>query len=224
MKLLCAACLIVVTGGIAHGWKTHRWLPNTAIASAVARLDGVPDKIGRWVSESYEMSELHQEIGDIDGYVQREYRHLDTDARVHLLLVTGESGPISLHPPTACFSGRGFSIQGHQTIHTVADETADPSAKRHCLSQADFANTAVDDASLIRVYWGWSADGLWQSPDSPRMKFASEPVLYKIYVSERWFPQGDYEDDTGVAKRFLDDILASVKKAIGDSATIEGNQ
>jgi hypothetical protein len=32
------------------------------------------------------------------------------------------------------------------------------------------------------VFYGWSANGAWEASDHPRLAFASNPVLFKLYV------------------------------------------
>ena len=204
---------IIVLGGIAQGWMTHRWSENAAVADAAALLDAVPTQVGEWTSVDYELSKGEIEIGRIDGYLKREYTNQITGARVHFLLMVGEAGPISLHPPTICFAGQGYRVVGHQTHMTVKDERRQGRTFHDDFHQADFGNSALNDPALTRLYWAWSASGEWEAPSNPRVEYAGKPFLFKLYVSESWVPSGTVSD-TGAARLFLEDILPAVRAAL----------
>ncbi len=210
--LIAAGLAVLLGGGFAQGLMSHRWLPNTAVYNAALALNNIPTEIGNWTSEDVALTDADQKIGGIAGYVQRNYRDRTTGTEVSLLLVVGESGPISVHPPTACFSGRGYNVVRQPGVLAIAKSDDESSAAaitnpvtstNHIFNQADFANSAIDDVSLIRVCWAWSTNGHWEAPANPRLQFASRPYLYKLYVSERWIPNGDVNQDTGAAQQFL---------------------
>ena len=238
--LATAALVILACGGIAHGIITHRWMPNESVHLAVAAIQHIPSEIGSWTSEDIVLPETERQIGGIACYIQRTYRDRVTGTEVSLLLVTGESGPISVHPPTACFSGRGYHVvqepgltaiphgihknESKAETTTQADLLAENS-NNHLFREADFENNAIDDVALIRVYWGWSTDGHWQAPNNPRLHFASQPCLFKLYVSEQWVPNGNGDKDAGAALQFLKVALPviqhhlNVASAAKESAT-----
>ncbi len=203
---LFAAGLFVLVAGVAHGWRSHRWISNEAVANAVGQLEHIPRTVGRWVSEDQTLTDVEVTTGEIAGYVQRTYRHLDTGAVAHMLLVAGESGPIATHPPTACFTGRGF--------HVVRSPVIFKAEGGHYFHQADFRNAAVDSASLIRVYWAWSGNGLWEAAENPRLQYVGEPALYKLYFSEEWSPNGDEEVDAGAGRLLMQELLPMISGAI----------
>lgn len=212
--LVGAAFLLIVAGGIAEGLSTNRWLPNLAVARSVELLENVPAEFGNWTSEDLVLSDVDLQVGGIEGYVQRMYTDSRTGTKVFMLLVTGEAGPISVHPPTACFSGRGFHVVGQQKVMAIDERVDESSSRDHIFHAADFANTAVDDASLTRVYWAWSPDSQWQAPDNARMKFAGQSALFKMYVSERWVPTGDVRQSTGAAKSFLKEMIPVLSESL----------
>jgi hypothetical protein len=47
---------------------------------------------------------------------------------------------------------------------------------------ARFRKSASPTHEDLRIYWAWNAQGAWEAPGSPRLKFARFPVLYKLYV------------------------------------------
>ena len=221
--LIAAGLVVLLCGGLAQGLMSHRWLPNAAVQNATFALYDIPSEIGNWTSEDIDLPEADQKTGGIAGYVQRTYRDRSTGTEVSFLLVAGESGPISVHPPTACFSGRGYNVVRQPGILAIARSgTESPNAtitnpdasKNHVFNQADFANSAIDDVSLIRVCWAWSTNGHWEAPANPRLQFASLPYLYKLYVSERWIPNGDVRQDAGAAQQFLMTALPLLRERL----------
>ncbi|MEZ6126498.1 MAG: exosortase-associated EpsI family protein [Planctomycetaceae bacterium] len=212
--LTICALVLLIAGGLIHGLASHRWIANTAVEQAVRRLSAVPRTIGDWQSEELHLSDAELTIGGIAGYIKREYTHAQTGARVTLLLVAGEPGPISLHPPTVCFSGRGFHVYGHEAGCGIPYAEGEDDARRHLLRYADFTNPADVDPSMVRVYWAWTPDGCWQSPDLPRLTFAGESSLYKMYVSELWVPEPGVREDTGTARLFLETALPEITRAL----------
>lgn len=217
------AAAMIVCGGLVQGLSTHRWTPNVAVERAVSRLQAVPETVEEWTSETQQLSDAELTFGGIDGYIKREYINSQTGARVTVLLVAGDAGPIALHPPTVCFSGRGFHVVGHETAWSTPVDESRPEAGRHEFLSADFANPADADPSRIRVYWGWSVDGRWQAPDHPRMEFAGSPALYKLYVSERWLPDHSDTADTGTGRLFLESLLPQLTQALSDNHQQENN-
>ncbi len=207
--LIATALMLIVSCGMAQGWMTYRWTANTAVAEAVSLLERVPAQIGDWTAVDLEMSENEIEVGRIEGYIKREYINRVTEARVHFLLMCGEAGPISLHPPTVCFSGQGYRVVGQES-HTSIQGTEGCTFNFH---EADFGNSAIDDPTLSRLYWAWSTDGEWETPPNPRVEFAGKPALFKLYVSEQWVPRG-IMNDTGVAKSFMGEMLPAVRSAL----------
>lgn len=218
--LTLLAFSLVAAGGIAHGWMTHRWSDNPAVTDATVLLQTIPAVVGDWTSEEQQLSKAEVEVGGIAGYVKREYTNAVTGARVQFLLMVGDAGPISLHPPTVCFSGQGYHQFGRLSHFMVRTETRDGTRKSHLLQQADFGNSAVRDPTLTRLYWGWSTDGDWNAPENPRVEYAGAPALFKLYVSEHWIPHGDVQD-TGAARLFIRDMLPHISQALQPSAAQE---
>lgn len=222
MEILAGvAGAMMVCGGLVHGLSTHRWTPNVAVQQAVDKLQTVPVTVGDWTSEPLLLSDAELTFGGIAGYIKREYTNRQTGAQVTLLLVAGDAGPIALHPPTVCFSGRGFHVVGHEMAYSAPVDEDRADAGQHEFLSADFANPADADPSRIRVYWGWSVDGRWQTPDHPRVAFAGSSALYKLYVSERWLPQNQQDSDTGTGRLFLEAVLPQLTQALSPGSQQE---
>ena len=213
------ALMLIAIGGAAQGWMTYRWTANTAVADAVSRLDQIPMQVGDWTATDLRLTDNEVRVGRIDGYIKRAYVNQATGAQVHLLLMCGQAGPIALHPPTVCFSGQGYRVVGRQTQTSIADGNS-TSVQQYEFHQADFGNAAIDDATLTRLYWAWSTDGAWESAANPRVDYAGEAVLFKLYVSEQWLPTGDTKD-TGSGRLFMEQMLPVIRNALRSGSDVQ---
>ncbi|MEQ9411908.1 MAG: exosortase-associated EpsI family protein [Fuerstiella sp.] len=182
----------------------------SALQHAVARLEDIPQDIQNWTSVDGTLSEREQEVAGISGYVRRQYRNARTGYTVHLTVLCGPAGPISVHPPTACFEGIGYSLATGPAQTTV--RTGDQSP-RYEFNTSSFRQRDVSVPEIVRVFWGWGQDGTWTAPSNPRFEFRGQPYLYKIYVTDRRL---DAPDTTTLPRieAFLKDALPTLHAAL----------
>jgi hypothetical protein len=62
------------------------------------------------------------------------------------------------------------------------------------------------------VFWSWSADGRWLTPNYPRLTFASYPILYKLYVVRTLGDDEKGGSEASVA--FLQLLLPEVERCV----------
>ena len=182
---------------------------EVALNAAVQRLSEVPAQIGHWVSTSRELSQREIEVAGIRGYIRREYRNPKTGYTVNLTLLCGQSGPMSVHPPTACFQGVGYTLISGPAVKGV--DQAD--GARSELNTSSFRQGVTSVPEIVRVFWGWGNDGTWVAPSNPRFEFRGQTYLYKLYVTDRWL------EDTGrqslpQIETFLEDALPVIAAAL----------
>lgn len=211
--LLLVALVLVVASGLTQGYVQRRWASDDYLPEASSRLKDIPSEFGHWTSEELTLTDKEISTGRIAGYIRREYRHSQTNSMVGVLLMVGEAGPISLHPPTVCLAGQGFQMLRQPSTTSIPTSETKQSGDPSALFRADFRSGQSSDDLLTRLYWAWSTDATWQAADSPRFQFAGQPFLYKLYVTERWRPS-ESKKDTAVAYQFLKDFLPIVKTAI----------
>lgn len=226
--LIATGVAVLLCGGIAvQGLMSHRWLPNAAVQNAALVMNDIPSEIGNWTSEDIALPDADQKIGGIVGYVQRTYRDRTTGTEVSLLLVAGES-----YESPSIRRQRVFPVEDSTSCDSQAFSPSLSPAKNHqqrrprvqMFHKTMFSirptspTTAIDDVSLIRVCWAWSTNGLWEAPANPRLQFASQPYLYKLYVSERWIPNGDVNQDAGAAQQFLMTALPVLRERLESGA------
>ncbi|MCA9051174.1 MAG: exosortase-associated EpsI family protein [Planctomycetaceae bacterium] len=196
-----AAVLLLATGYV-HGILSGRWGDPEALARGVEHLKQIPSQLSGWTGTDMEIPETQLTIGQIRGYVSRRYEHED-GSQVDVLLLCGRPGPISVHTPDVCFRGAGFQLVQDTEYHlTKGDRTAD-------LVVGDFKKEGAGGASDgIRVFWGWmDPSGTISAPQNPRMAFAGQSCLYKVYVIRPLQQVGEQISEDDQCVRLLNALL-----------------
>jgi hypothetical protein len=175
LPILAAGGLLLAYGA-AEGTWTERWHHSHATEDAAARLATVPPTIGDWQSRDEELDPRQAVKAELSGSLLRHYINRTNGARLTVVLVCGRPGPISLHTPDVCFVGSGQVLVESPKAQPMPD---DHPAQFFVGRFRSGEETAVE---YSRAFWGWSANGDWSAPASPRFVFARAPALYKLYV------------------------------------------
>ena len=162
---------------------------------------------GQWAAT--QVSYPNPGAAGIVGYVRRRYTNERTGYQVHLTVLCGHSGPISVHPPTACFEGIGYKVVSgpNQTSVSADDDLS------YEFNASSFRQSDASVPEIVRVFWGWGTDGQWSAPENPRFAYRGRSFLYKIYVTDRWL------DETGETslpqiESFMKEALPTITAAI----------
>lgn len=175
-----AGVSLILVAGVVHGLQSQRWVSSTEIQTAADRLNDVPLKIGKWEGEVLEIPQAQLDIAGASGSLYRNYKSTDSGEVVQVMVVCGPHGPISVHPPTVCFTGAGWVVKALDETD-VSNEGGDQSLGRFRV--ALFEKSLPQGAVRMRTYWAWSSQETWSAPENPRFEFAGSRYLYKIYVS-----------------------------------------
>ncbi len=178
-----------------------------ALSAAAVRLQQLPETIGLWTSTAQEIDERELRLGEIAGYVRRQYRHAETGRTVVLTILCGAAGPLSVHPPTACFEGVGYSLISGPSVSGIIDDTA----KTVTFNKASFRLQGSAVSEVVRVFWGWSTAGEWDAPANPRLSFRGSPVLFKLYTVDRAW---ETADDFAQSETFLKEALPVIRTTL----------
>ena len=218
MRILTFAIAMatIIASGVAHGLVTSRWGLSQELKIAAARLREIPSKIGDWTSEDLEIPKSQLKRGEIENYVARRYVNVVDQSVVNVVIVCGRPGPIAVHTPDVCFQGTGNKMQ---TLPAKQPVETDDSMLLGELWVADFTKTSPTQQDNLRVYWTWSADGVWRAPnngyffDNPRWEFAAEPFLYKMYVTRGIRRVGESEGED-LCIKFLRQLIPQLKEVL----------
>lgn len=200
----------IAISGVISGLQTDRWGTSSDLDAAAARLELVPKTFGNWQSEEIPISERELEQAEAVGHLSRRYTNRGAGIAVQALIVCGRAGPIAVHPPTACFTSAGYEMRSAPGVQVVRVKGNPPLAQ---FRVADFEQNRAGMTSGIRIFWSWSNDGRWQTPETPRITFAGSGHLYKIYVLRAKSEQKESLEDDACSV-FLQEFLPELRKVV----------
>jgi hypothetical protein len=207
---LIIAIPIVIAAGYVHGRWIDRWSPAQAVEAATAKLAAVPTTLGDWQGRLIELDQKTIDRAGIAGYVMRRYEHGPSGTAVSVLLVCGRPGPIAAHTPEVCYGGAGFEPLGESAQQAIRPAPAGPPAE---FLTAVFGKPNAAVPTYLRIFWSWNGGEGWETSDSPRLRFARYPSLYKLYiVREMATADGAAGDDPSLA--FVKDLLPALDRAL----------
>jgi hypothetical protein len=179
-RLAAATMALVLTGatGVSHGLWTGRWRTDHTSSASAARVNRIPMTLGDWEGQELPLDRDEMGWAGIASGWMRRYENRVNGESVTVMLIAGAPGPISVHTPEVCYPASGYEQDGPSERRTIAIDDARPAQ----FWAADFRKETSPIPSRLRVYWAWGTAGTWSAPYSPRITFAREDVLYKVYV------------------------------------------
>jgi hypothetical protein len=209
--MLSAAGVVLLSGGV-HGYLTERWYRSTEVEEAAARLADIPEHFGPWTAAAEEPIPANElQAAGAEGCWQRSFTSATTGHKVHVVLMVGRTGQMSVHRPENCYPGQGYNLASGAPLRRTIKTTGGPDAE---FFTARFVKPEVTTGtSELRIYWTWNASGRWQAPEYPRATFAREPYLFKLYVI-RELPQRAERAEDDPATVFLRLFLPVLCRAL----------
>ncbi len=131
-----------------------------------------------------------------------------------MMLLAGPTGPIAVHPPTACYRGLGYTLAAEPATMSVPRNQANSNraASRDRFQVAEFIPPPHSMSPRVRVAWAWSNDGRWSAPEHPRVAFAGRPALFKLYVTTD--ASSTHDDAESTIDRFLEQALPELRNRL----------
>jgi hypothetical protein len=204
--IIACACLVLVASGVVHGVWTDRWAEATDLVDAANRLEQLPLKIGAWHGSVVEMDKDART--GLAGVIARRYVHATTGKVVTILLGCGRAGPVCTHTPEVCYAGSGYEVEKPKLFSLPASGT--PAAE---FWTARFVKERQTSKTHLRIFWAWHGADAWRVADNPRLAFAGEKVLYKLYVI-REMVQSDEPLETDACVEFMQELLPAVRQTV----------
>jgi Protein of unknown function (DUF3485) len=196
--------VLFLAAGVAHGVLTDRWSSPRSDVS----LDDVPFSIGGWDGTSAPKdAEQLPALGEGNDLILRRYTDRSSGASVLVFLTRGRAGPMAAaHSPMSCYPGAGFRCPSGPSVRGIESD-----GSRHAFRVATFSKTERASPVHARVFWSYSAAGVWEVPESPRLRFAGRKQLYKLYVIRPLArPDEPSEDDPAVP--FIEHLVAEIAR------------
>lgn len=178
--LLVVCALLLLAYGLVEGYWTDRWSISPELAQAPEKLRDIPLTIGPWVGEETELDPRQARQGRIQGSLLRRYTHSGNGEMLNLLIVCGRPGPITVHGPEVCLGASGYTLvrpEQQKSINSPGREDRDT------FWVGRFQRSRAALTEVMEVTWSWNATGDWQAVRNPRLYFAPQRVLYKLYIS-----------------------------------------
>ncbi len=201
------ACVVLVATGVVHGVWTDRWSGRADLTQAVEALHRLPLTIGAWQGSDIEM-ERDPKSG-LAGLIARRYVNPKDNKIVTILLGCGRAGPVCTHTPDVCYAGNGFEVEKPKRFRMPA-AAGQPAPE---FWTARFVRERASGRTHLRIFWAWHGAESWKIADNPRLSFAGEPMLYKLYVVREMIqPDEPLESDAGV--EFMQELLPAFRQSV----------
>ena len=175
--LTVSAALLLIASGAVHGIWTERWTSNPEDLDLAARqLSDVPAAFGKWDGKNIDMPTDAK--SGLARVMARRFVHRENGKVITVYLACGRPGPICIHTPDACYQADGFTEVESPRRKSVAGDGKTPSE----FWSARYMRTRADGQTNLRLFWSWHTAEGWKVADNPRIAFAGESVMHKLYV------------------------------------------
>jgi hypothetical protein len=203
-----SAGVLLAASGVVHGLWTDRWTADPEeLKIAAERLRDVPRTIGAWEGTDIEMN-TDPRMG-LSGVLARRYVHQQNGKVVTIYLACARPGPACVHTPVACYTADGYDEAESPRRIRVAVGAGAPAE----FWTARFLRQRPDGQTHLRIFWAWHAADGWKVADNPRIAFAGESVLHKLYViRELVNPNEPAEGD--VCVEFIQALLPALEERL----------
>lgn len=164
-----------------HGAWTQRWSGETAeeLARFAQQYESIPSTIGPWVGEEMATNPRELDAAGAHASVSRRYKNRETGDVVSVFLVCGYARDIAVHTPDACYVGAGFTMDRQPVLRKLGSEQ-----QTWSMRTAVFRKSSSEGTIRQRIYWGWTGDGTWEAPETPRWHYGGRSVIHKVYLIE----------------------------------------
>lgn len=206
---LCVLLALTLVSGFVQGKLTNRWGRPADLTAAAEQFRQIPTEFGEWQLQKPEkMSDIVVDMLQCAGYINGSYVNRSTGEVVNAFVILGPPGPISVHTPEVCYSSKNYEISESRSRVKIGD----PKTSQNELWAMTLRSNDVS-ADLLRVYYGWGNAGHWTAPESPRVTYGGDSLLFKIQLAAYLPPDTDLnQQDT--CRRFLEAFLPVLNPAI----------
>lgn len=202
--------LLTAVGGVISGQTNQRWGPSAATVQAADALEQFPREFSGWsVRSNRELTEVERRLLSCNAYFSRTYVNSSGTA-VHVAVLLGPPGPLSVHQPEICYSSRDYHVHEPRHPVSISRQLSAPDQ----FWRITFARKNLD-ADLLHVYYAWATDSQWQAPSSPRWQYGGEEHLFQIQVAAYAETEAGAADAPDACREFLDGFLPRWRKTIG---------
>ena len=204
--IIASACVVLIGSGVVHGLWTDRWSEQADLADAAERLEQLPNTIGVWHGSAVEVEK--DASSGLAGMVARRYIHADSGKSVTILLACGRSGAVCTHTPEVCYAGSGYEVEKPKRFALPSQAAQVPE-----FWTARFVKEREAGKSHLRIFWSWYSAESWQIAEHPRVRFAGEKLLFKLYLI-RELAQMDEPLEGDPCVEFMQELLPALSRSV----------
>ena len=204
-----AGLAIVIASGVVYGSWTQRWQESGALESTVAKLQSLPEQVGRWKARPAELDQDALDMAGAKGWWVRRFTDERTGTSLLVILLCGRAGPICVHKPETCYTSAGYALTSAPVRYAVRNDAETKTAE---FWTGVFKKPEVGGEQL-RIFWSWYDGGAWRAAANPRWTFAHLPALYKLYVIRETNGRPQRLDDDPAAE-FLRRLLPEMSRTL----------
>ncbi len=177
--MIGALVVLTVAPALVHGVFSRRWRDPADIALAARNVEEFPRQFGDWKQRGDDEKMPEEAVGELQcaGYINRHYVNQRLGREVAVMLMVGPSGPLIRHPPEICYGNRANTLLSDPRNVDVAASDG----RSHTFRFLRYKN-AGPVTGEFSVCYGWTADGTWDVPAYPRLRFGGAPLLYKVQI------------------------------------------
>lgn len=207
--MILAAVLMLAAGGTLEVLRSGRRADAATIQRVRDGLARLPLKIDDWHGTDVDYDQKLLDRAEAQTHLYRRYTQEFSEETVDVLILAGNPRALGAHDPTVCFTGVGYKQEANEQSRLVRH---DPNARADKFWVARF-KTADVPASRLELFWAWGTDGNWSASSNPRLEYANEPLILKIYVSRPLNPFGR-NGDSNPGEKFLEQMLPMLRAAL----------
>ena len=201
--------ILVVTVAVTFyaGSLSGRWKTFTGLDEARAALKELPMQIGDWQAEKEgELDATSITMLRIqDSYVFRTYRNMITQAVVHLTIMVGPAGIVTVHTPEICFGGKDYEKDAARSRVQISVQLEEGEID-DSFWRINFTGRSLDMNNRISFYYAVSPGDTWNAVEVPRATYQTYRFVYKLQA-EAYSGTDDGGDNV---KKFLEDCLPTI--------------
>jgi hypothetical protein len=197
----------VLLSGIVQGVWSDRWAVADGPKEAAAKFARVPLTMGEWDGQDQAVDDRTLTAAQASGVMSRRFVNRRTGNVLTVLIVCGRPGPVSVHTPDICYRGAGYEELGQRRLHVLRSEGTPE------FWVSDFQKRDGAVPTYMRIFYSWSGTGAWRAPTNPRLAFARNSSLFKLYVVRQLSkPEESIEDDP--TPEFLNLLLPELERCL----------
>jgi hypothetical protein len=204
LTLICFA--LIFAGALLHGKVTQRWDILTPDDSRIEKLHDVFIQF-RGFSNRDIPSDMP--VKERSHVTCRQYFSDVTNNSFVVSVTTGISGSVATHTPDVCYVGSGYRM----TRPIARKIMSLPSGGSATYYVAEFEKKRATGIDRQRVRWAWTADGIWDAPDSPRFRYMRTGELAKVYIVTAVTNSGD-DSDSAITVEFTASVFDQLSKSM----------